>query len=184
MCSSFLGRSLRGATRQELGLWGAGPCEFPAFNHQPTRSGTAGRVPPSQGGCSPGPPGTLSAAVLAPSPPSGPVAGARSCPPSLLPGRGGSALSQASRTASRRPPEELSKRARPWQPEPACPPAQGDRVGPTRLLEAEASAAGLEGQARLGSEASSLRKQPVLEVQTYSRNYLNSQDMDTMSINR
>ena len=105
ICSSFIGRSLRGATHQVLGLWGAGPREFPAFS---TTSPPGRGLPPSQGWCSPSPPGMLSAAVLAPNPPSGPVAGAGSCPPSL--GRGGSALRQAACTASRRPPEELSKR--------------------------------------------------------------------------
>ena len=108
ICSSFIGRSLRGATRQVLGLCGAGPCEFPAFSTtSPPGRGLLGDASFS-GLISPSPPGTLSAAVLALNQPSGPVAGARSCPPSL--GRGGSALRQAACAASHRPPKKLSKR--------------------------------------------------------------------------
>ena len=140
ICSSFLGRSSRGATRQELGLWGAGPCEFPAFNHQPTRWGTAGRAPASQGGCSASPPGTLSTAVLAPSPPSGPVAEARSCHHRCSQARWLSPEPSSLHCIPQAPRGTLQTYP-PWQPEPACPPTQGGRVGPTRLLKAAASTA-------------------------------------------
>ena len=44
ICSSFIGRSLRGATCQVLGLWGAGPREFPAFGTtSPPSLGLLGR---------------------------------------------------------------------------------------------------------------------------------------------
>lgn len=133
-------------TRRVLGLWGAGPREFPAFS-----TASPARVR----GCWAG--AAFSGLTFSWSSwnavccnvsaePASRAAGPCAELPNITApgGAAGSARRQAACTASRRPAEEHSSRTRPPQPEPACPSAR-DLAGPRRLRKADAETAGRGG---------------------------------------